>query len=158
MKMKKRKLLDLNETLNQLLDLGKTRFKLGVLENLEVLKSIVVPIRKIEEDNKSILDNFEKDRVNLVVKFGIKNPDGSVTVDQSDEKSYTEFAEEFKKILSIHEQSLQLHKLKTDELDEILDEEYTEELKFKQFTEEQLPEEGISGKQLMLLMECGIIK
>jgi len=158
MKMKKRKLLDLNTTFNQLLDLGKTRFKLGVLENLEILKSIVVPLRKIEEDNKHILDDFEKERVNLVLKLGTANPDGSVTVDQNNEKLYSEFTKEFKEIMTTHKESLELNKLRTDELEEILDEEYTQELNFKKFTEEQLPEEGITSKQLMILMECGIIK
>lgn len=156
--MKKRKLLDLNVLFNQLLGLGKTKFKLGLLENLEILKPIVVPLRQIEDDNKHILDAFEKERVDLVVKLGTKNPDGSITVNKNDEKAYSEFTDQFQKIIDAHKETLELHNAKLAEWDEILDEEYDQELKFKQFTEDQLPEDGISGEQLMLLIEANVIK
>lgn len=156
--MKKRRLLELNVLLNQLLNLGKTKFKLRLLENLELLKPIVLPLRQIEDENKHILDSFEKDRTELVLRLGTKNPDGSYTVLRDDEEKYKEFSDEFQKIIELHQEELDAHNASLTEWDEILEEEIEQDLKFKQFTEEQLPEDGITGNQLMLLVEFKLVK
>lgn len=156
--MKKREIVELNSLFNSLKDLGNTKFKYFVIKNISLLKPHVTPLSEIEEDNKSVLSEFEKERNDLIIKLGKPKDDGKVYIDMKDSEVLKTFNEELKVLADKYSKELSKYEESYKEFVTVLDEELEEEVKFRSISIEDCPEEGINSTQLEFLMEHELIK
>lgn len=152
--MTKGELLQLDLTLKEVKDLGTMKFRYNILRNIEYLSSQVKTLKILEEDARSVLRNFEEPRNKLILKFGTKNADGSVSVLPNSE-NYEEFKIELEKLLEEHKEAISAFSLKQEEFEKILLEEVSELNPLKVISIELCPE--MSLKHLETLMNFNII-
>ncbi len=149
--MTKREVIELNEILNLVSNYGNTKFKYLILKNIEALKPHVTILLDLEKEIKKDLEALNKDRDLVITKFGTENEQGIVSIDTKNQEVMSKVLTEFKELAEIHKESIESYNKKMRDLESILSEDIDEELTLKEFSLDQLPEEGISIKQLEVL-------
>lgn len=155
--MIKRELKELNGVLIQLANFGNTKFKYAVLKNIEALKSSISVLVSIESDIKKNLDQFEKDRNELILATGVKKEDGTVYIDTNDKEAYEAFNIAIKELAEVHKEDLGIYNTRMNEYQDILNEDIDELSGLKKLSIDQLPESGITLEQLEILEKFNLI-
>lgn len=157
MNMKKRNVIELNSILNKLKDFGGTKFKYGVLRNINALKNHIKALEKLESDIKLLVSEFEEDKNQLIINLGKPDEKGGIYIDQNDKDVMEEFNSEFSKLLEKHKESIENYNTEVTEYQEILEEEVEDEIKFRKININECPEDGITFSELEKLSEFEII-
>jgi hypothetical protein len=155
--MIKEEVVKLNVVLNELKEMGNTKFMYFVVKNLRLLKPHVEPLMEIEKRNKVVLTAFEEDRNKLILDIGKKGENGVVFIDLKDNDMVTLFNKKLQDLMEKHKTALTEFETKTKEYKKVLQEELEEQITFRNIDIEECPIEGISSKQLELLVNLNII-
>jgi hypothetical protein len=154
--MKKGEIVELNNIFKELKDVGDTTFKYFIIKNIIVLEPYLKPLQEIEKSNKLVLKYFEKDRNELINKFGRKEK-GLVYIDINDEINLEKYKEGLQIIIKNHKNDLDRFEELFKEYKVLLDEEIEEEIIFKTISIDKCPKEGINSTQLEFLLKHNII-
>jgi len=157
MNMNKRELVELNGIFEALAVTGKTKFKYLMLKNMEMLKPSISILKTLESDIKKGIEDFDKERNELIVRLGTPGENNTVFIDRNNAEVVQEFNEELAKLVKEHRETLDIYELKYEELQNILEESVEDIFSFRQISIDDFPEEGISEYHLKLLAKADIL-
>lgn len=157
MTMKKKEALEINSILNELKELGSTKFKYQVLLNVNMLRPYVTELKLLDNKAKSMLAQFEKDRNDLIVRIGKKGEGTMVYIDPNEKEVVELFNQEMQVIREKHRDSINEYQEAFSVLAEISEEDIEEELVFKVIPIDDFPTGGVLTEQLETLIGYNIV-
>ena len=155
--MQKKELVELQQVLDSIKDLGDTKFKYTILRNIQILKPYLSAIVDIEKEFQEILKDFESDRNALILELGEKKADGSVSIDNTNLETMKIFESKFIELKEKHEESFNKYNEKFEEFKNLLDDDFDEIISFRQMNIDKCPLDGLTSNQIKILLDFNIV-
>lgn len=156
--MKKKEVIVLSKTLGEAIKVdGSVKYRYGIIKNQGYLAKEIEILKKIEEEYDGILTDFNKERNDLIIKYGQTDEQGVTKVSPEDEKKFKAFMKDFKVLQETHKDALDEFNSKLKEYQEsILEEELEETPTFYKIDVDNLPD-NLSSEILDILMYFKIV-